>query len=243
MRLDNQVALVTGAGSGIGRAIALLLAELGASVGVNDLVEDLASEVSQEVRQCGARALPIPGDISKAGTANEAVRAVVQSLGRLDLLVNNAAHAVDLAPFAEMSLDDVAQSMSSFYASLHMIRAALPFLEDGARIVNITSIAAATGGELMSVYGASKAALEGLSRGLAKELATTGITVNCVAPGLIDTPRQRSRPPALAERRLGRVPMGRAGSTSEVAWAVAFLCSRASSYITGETIPVDGGRP
>lgn len=243
MRLDGQVALVTGAGSGIGRATALLLAELGASVGVNDLVEDRASGVSEEIRRHGARALTLSGDISDPAAANDAVRAVVQGLGRLDLLVNNAAHPVDLTPFAELTPDDITKSMSSFYASLHMIRAALPFLEDGARIVNITSIAAARGGNLMSVYGAAKAALEGLSRGLAKELATAGITVNCVAPGLIDTPRQRSRAAAVVERRLAAVPMGRAGSSAEVAWVVAFLCSRTSSYITGETIPVDGGRP
>lgn len=242
-RLDGRTAFVTGAGSGIGAAIAVRLAEAGCSVAVNDIDPHRAKDVTDQLARAGATALAVPGDVADAIQSQEAVTRAVDEMGTIDILVNNAASWVDLKPLWDLSSNDIDASMSSFYAALYTIRAALPHLDQGGRIVNITSIAATVGGYQMSVYGAAKAAIHGLTAGLAKELAPREITINSVAPGLIDTPRQRTRPPETVAKRTRSVPLGRAGTADEVAYAVVFLASAESAYITGEVIAVDGGRP
>lgn len=241
--LSGLVCLVTGAGSGIGRATAGVLVRQGATVVVNDIDPASAADSAAET---GARSLPgAIGDVTRSAAAADVIAAVVAAHGRIDVLVNNAAAPVPLARFAEIDPGDWPRHMSSMHATLNCTRAALPHMtaQGWGRVVNVTSIAGAVGVSEMVLYGAGKGAIHAFSIGLGKELAASGITVNCVAPGTVDTPRQRARDPQERAARMGRVPMGRFAEPDEIGAAVAFLASREAAYISGEILFVDGGRP
>lgn len=241
--LSGLVCLVTGAGSGIGRATAGVLSRQGATVVVNDIDAQRAAETADE---SGAQLLSgAIGDVTQTAVAADVVAAVMAEFGPIDILVNNAAAPVPLARFADIDPDDWPRHMSSMHATLNCTRAALPHMtaQGWGRVVNITSIAGSVGVSEMVLYGAGKGAIHAFSIGLGKEVAASGVTVNCVAPGSVDTPRQRARDPQERAARMNRVPMGRFAEPDEIGAAVAFLASREAGYISGEIVYVDGGRP
>lgn len=238
--LTNRVALVTGASRGIGKATALAFARAGAAVAVNYRArpEEAASVVAQ-IQQNGGRAAAIAADVALAGAVEGMVREAELRLGPIDILVNNAGIA------AIRGLDDITEADFDRAIAINLksaflcIQAVLPGMRarKWGRIVNISSIGARTGSPSVSIaYGAAKAGLEGMTRAYALRLAREGVTVNAVAPGLVDTEMGQ---PLIAAGVPARIPVGRPGTGEEIAQAVMLLVGDA--YITGQTLAVNGG--
>lgn len=242
--LDGQWAIVTGATTGIGRATALRLAEMGANVAIHyHSQKQAADELMARLREMGVETRAAQGDF----TDRQAVFRVIGELGAegIDVLVQNAGSLIQRYAVDEMPLeywDEVlALNLSSAFWT---VRAALPHLREGARIVTMSSIAAYNGGGFGAfAYAAAKGGVISLTRGLAKALAPRGIRVNAVAPGTIDTPYHEkfSRPQDLAQLA-GRIPLGRLGTADECAQVIGFLAGPQSSYVTGEVVAIHGGQ-
>lgn len=242
--LTGKVALVTGASRGIGRAIALRLAGLGARVAVNyNSSADGAARVVEDIQRNGGTAFAIQGDVSKLEEAQRVVKATTDAFGRLDILVNNAGTTRDtlLALMKEDDFDHVIATdlKSVFNCSKAVLR---PMLKQRyGRIVNISSVAGIVGNPGQTNYSAAKAGIIGFTKAMAKEYASKGIAVNAVAPGYIPTDLTNVLPAEVKEGIVKFVALGRFGTCEEVADAVAFLASDRASYITGQTLAVDGG--
>jgi 3-oxoacyl-[acyl-carrier protein] reductase len=237
--LTNRVALVTGASRGIGRAIALALANAGAAVAVNyHEREPLAAEVVDIIRTGGRRAIAVSADVSSRRAVEAMARRVEAELGPIDVLINNAGVAT-VRGLDDLTEDDFDRAIAINLKSAFLCTSAvLPGMraKRWGRIVNISSVAARGGGAIGVHYNASKAGLEGLTRGYASRLAAEGVTVNAVAPGLIDT--EMAAP--LKQAGAGaRIPVGRFGLADEVAHAVLMVVGNA--FMTGQTIAVNGG--
>lgn len=236
--LSKRVALVTGGSRGIGRAVALALAEAGADVAVNFRDRaDQAKEVVEAIRASGRRAIAVGGDVSQGAAVAELVRKAGAELGPIDVLVNNAGIAAvrGLDDLTEAEFDQtLAVNLKSAFLST---QAVLPHMraQHWGRIVNISSVAARIGGAVGVHYNASKAGLEGLTRGYAARLVKEGVTVNAVAPGPVDT--DMAEP--LRERFAQIVPLGRLGAATEIAQAVLMVVGNA--YMTGQTVELSGG--
>jgi 3-oxoacyl-[acyl-carrier protein] reductase len=238
--LKNRVALVTGASRGIGKAIALALADAGATVAVNYRERrDEAEAVADTIRKRGGHSAAFGGDVSQRATVQSMVRDVEQRLGPIDILVNNAGMAavrsVDEITEEDFDRDIAVNLKSSFLCT----QAALPGMRARrwGRVVNISSIGARIGAGSVSVaYAASKAGIEGLTRAYALRLAPEGVTVNAIAPGLIDTSMGK---PLLDAGVAARIPVGRAGRGDEIAQAVLLLVR--NGFMTGQTVAVNGG--
>jgi 3-oxoacyl-[acyl-carrier protein] reductase len=239
--LAGRAALVTGASRNIGRAIAYALARRGADVAVHVAHDEAAGqETASLVREAGAEAVVLAGDLGEPGTAGRVVAGAADALGRLDIVVNNAAIRPEAA-FAELSFEDWRRVMAVGLDAVFLVsQAALPHLlrSDNAAIVNIGGLTGHTGAPHRPHVIAAKAGVVGLSKALAHELSPQGITVNVVSPGLIETARAGAAPKHHGSRSN---LVGRRGLPEEVAEAVAFLCSPAARYITGETLHVNGG--
>ncbi len=243
--LTGRVALVTGAGQGIGRATALRLAEAGAIVAVADIVPERAQAVADDVTHAGSMGMAVPLDVTNARAVQEAVKRVEGSLGRVDILVNNAARwrvklFKDIAPDEYQSEIDII-----LYGSLYCSRAVLDGMieQRSGRIVNIISDAGRVGEPFLSVYSAAKAGLAGFTKSLAKEVGRYGITVNGVAPGTTETPgaeefiTRAGGVEALAKA----YPLRRIGQPDDIANAVLFFASDLSGWVTGQILSVSGG--
>ncbi|TMG30658.1 MAG: 3-oxoacyl-ACP reductase FabG [Chloroflexi bacterium] len=245
--LTAQRAIVTGASTGIGRAIAVALSRAGADVAVHyGSSRKEADETARAVESHGRRAVLVQADFRDPTAAGKAVEAAVQALGApIDILVNNAGSLVGRSAVEEMDAElwqeVIALNLSSvFFAT----KAALPYLGDGARIVNVSSVAARHGGGPGAfAYAAAKGGVMTLTRGLAKELASRNIRVNAIAPGVIETPfhDKFSTPEQLETFRKG-IPLGRLGTSEECAGAVLYLVSPLASYVTGQSIDINGGQ-
>ncbi len=239
--LKGKVAVVTGASRGIGAAIAGMLAALGADLALIYAGNDaLAEAVAADCRALGVRAETYRCDVSDGDAVKETVAKIKAALGSVQLLVNNAGITRDglVATMKEADFDAVLDT--NLKGAFHMIRYCSGLMIRGryGRIVNISSVAGLMGNPGQANYAAAKAGLIGLTKTAAKELASRGITVNAVAPGLIDTDMTRNL--SLAEDALkAAIPLGRAGKPEEVAEAVAFLLQ--ADYITGEVLRIDGG--
>jgi len=244
MALHEQVAVVTGASRGIGRATALELAALGARVLVNyHSSAAAADEVVAAIVRAGGDAIVHQADVCDPDAARALVEAALARWGRLDILVNNAGITAD-APFFRLKPEQWHKVIETDLTAVFLCcQAALPAMRARSygRIINIGSLAGLAGNVGQANYAAAKAGLVGLSRALAREAATDGITVNVVAPGYIETDLVDTISPALREWALGAIAMHRFGTPDEVAAAVGFLASPRSSYITGHVLTIDGG--
>jgi 3-oxoacyl-[acyl-carrier protein] reductase len=245
--LTGQRAIVTGASTGIGRATAKALAGAGADVAIHyGSSRKEAEETARAVESQGRRAFLVQADFRDPTAAGKAVEAAVQALGApIDILVNNAGSLVGRSAVEEMDAElwqeVIALNLSSvFFAT----KAALPHLGHGARIVNVSSIAARHGGGPGAfAYAAAKGGVMTLTRGLAKELASRNIRVNSIAPGVIETPfHDKFSTPELLETLRKGIPLGRLGTSEECAGAVLYLVSPLASYITGQSIDINGGQ-
>jgi 3-oxoacyl-[acyl-carrier protein] reductase len=246
--LQGKVALVTGAGGGIGRATALDLATRGARVAVHyRRSREGAEEVVCIIRKSGGDAAAFPADVTAAGEIRTMVSAVEERFGRIDVLVNNAGDLIERRTLAAIDEELIRRVLDvNVTSAVLCAQAVAPGMIErrAGTIVNMSSLAAHNGGGPGAlIYAAAKAAVIAVTKGLARELAPHGIRVNCVSPGLIGetefhgrfTPREAF---AATEKT---VPLGRAGTPAEVAHVIAFLASGAASYLTGETIEINGG--
>jgi len=241
--LTGKSAIVTGAGRGIGRAIAGRLAGLGCRVVINNLSADRNATVVEELRAAGAEAIGVVGDVSLPAVAEECVKRCLEAFERLDILVNNAGVTRD-GLIARMDDEQWHQVLEvNLTGAFNLIRAATrPMMRQrSGRIINITSVVGRIGNAGQANYAASKAGLIGLTKAVARELASRGVTVNAVAPGFIDEGMTADLSEELRTAMKQQIPLSRFGSADEVAAVVAFLASDAAGYLTGQTVSVDGG--
>jgi len=244
-RLTDRVALITGGDSGIGRAIALAFAREGADVVVSYLEEHKdAEETTRVVEESGRKAIAIAGDISEPDHCHALVERTVAELGRIDILVNNAAWQSKHESFLEIGADDVEQAFrTNLFPLFHLCQAAVPHMEEGAAIINTTSIQAYDPSPALLHYATTKGAIVTFTKGLSKELVEKGIRVNAVAPGPVWTPLIVMSFDSEDSKEFGKDnPMGRAAQPVELSPAYVFLASDDSRFITGEVIGVTGGK-
>jgi 3-oxoacyl-[acyl-carrier protein] reductase len=241
--LTGKVAVITGAGRNIGRAIALTLAEGGASIVVNARSNRAEAEAAaREIESTGGKALVHIGDVADASAVQAMADAATKQLGRLDILVNNAALRRE-KPFAEMSYAEWREIMDvTLDGAFHCVKACLPALKQSGSgtIVNIGGLSAHTGAKDRAHVVTAKAGIIGFTRALAHDLADDGITVNCVVPGLVGTPRLKDKPEP-AHHAVHQTITGERGRPEDVASAVRFLCGPGARYITGQAIHSNGG--
>ena len=241
--LEGKVAIVTGAGRNIGRAIALALADGGASILVNvRSTRADADAVAREIEAMGRKALVHIGDVADAAQVQAMADLAVKHFGRLDILVNNAALRRE-KPFAEMSYAEWREIMNvTLDGAFHCVKACLPNLKKSGAgtIVNIGGLSAHTGARDRAHVVTAKAGIVGFTRALAHDLAADGITVNCVVPGLIGTPRPKNTPEP-AHHLIHQTITGERGHPEDVAAAVRFLCGPGARYINGQAIHSNGG--
>lgn len=241
--LTGKVAIVTGAGRNIGRAIALALADAGASILVNARSNRAeADAVAREIEASGGKALVHIGDVADAKAVQAMVDAAVKHFGRVDILVNNAALRRE-KPFAEMDYADWREIMNvTLDGTFHCVKACLPVLRKSGTgtIVNIGGLSAHTGAKGRAHVVTAKAGIVGFTRALAHDLADDGITVNCVVPGLIGTPRPKDKPEP-AHHLTHQTITGERGRPEDIAATVRFLCGPAARYINGQAIHANGG--
>lgn len=243
MSLQGKVAVVTGGARGIGRAISLRLARDGAAVSVWDLRADGVHETVDEIRQAGGQAMSCVGDAANASEVTRCANETREAFGPIHILVNNAG-IVGFDRFLTITEEMWDRMMQvnmkgPFLCSKEIIPDMLA--AKWGRIINISSSSAQTGAASMSHYVASKGGVIGLTKGLAIEFASTGITVNNVPPGFVDTPMLRESPVNMDTYAQG-MPMKRSGQPEDIAAAVAYLASEDANYVTGQTLSVNGGR-
>lgn len=242
--LEGKTALVTGGTRGIGRAISLHLAADGADIAIFATRENEASAaVLQEIEAMGRKAAFFTCNVADADAVNAAVGSVIETFGKIDILVNNAGITRDML-LLQMKEEDFDQVMDvNLKGSFHMVKACIrPFVKQrSGRIINISSVVGMMGNAGQVNYAASKAGIIGLTKSIAKEYASKGITCNAVAPGYIQTEMTEALSEQAAQTILNQVPVKRYGTPEDVAGAVTFLAQDTTSYITGEVIKVDGG--
>lgn len=247
MSVDGKVAIVTGAGDGIGFAIARTLASQGASVVVADISEQSGARAAAAITSAGGKAMSLPTDVADESRVKHTVEQTVATYGRVDILVNNAGvvgHLMVVDMDREVWDRQIAVQLTGpFLMSKHVARHMID-RGGGGRIVNISSVSAVMGRMKLAAHCASKGGLTMLTKVLAMELGQHQVTVNAVAPGLIDVPSQRDEQnlsSSYKTRYLEELPLGRIGQPDDIAQTVLFLCSSAAAWITGQLYLVDGG--
>ncbi len=242
--LSGKVALVTGASRGIGSVVAIRLAQAGAKVGVNfHASSELATAVVDKINEAGGEAFLVGGDVSQEDKAEAVIKQLVEHFGSIDILVNNAGINIDQL-LIRMKTEDFDSVMNvnlrgafpcTRFAMTHMIR------QRSGRVINMSSVVGLSGNPGQANYAAAKAGLVGLTKAVAREVASRNVTVNALAPGYIVTSMVEEIPEDKQDQILARIPMGRFGTPEDVAEAVVFLSSDGASYITGQVLTIDGG--
>ena len=242
--LSGQVALVTGGGRGIGRAVSLQLASMGAAVAVNySRSADAANEVVSEIEKAGGKAIAVCFDVADEASVDAGFKEIVGALGGLDILVNNAGIALD-SLILRMKADDWRRTIDvnlsgSFFCSKAASKLMLKARRG--RIINISSVIGEMGNAGQSAYSASKSGIFGLTKSLARELGSRGITVNAITPGFIVTDMTSGMTEEQVAALVAGIPLGKLGQPEDVAELVGFLASPQAGYITGEIVAVNGG--
>lgn len=243
MSLQGKVALVTGASRGIGQAIALELGRMGATVVGTATSESGAQKISEYLKESGIQGSGMVLDVSNDESVTAVVEAIQKESGAPAIVVNNAGITRDnllMRMKDDEWFDVVNTNLNSLYRLSKAVLRGMTKARWG-RIINIGSVVGAMGNAGQTNYAAAKAGLEGFTRALAREVGSRAITVNAVAPGFIDTDMTRELPEAQREALLGQIPLGRLGQAEEIAKVVAFLASEGAAYVTGATVPVNGG--
>lgn len=242
--VEGKVALVTGASRGIGRSIALALASAGADVVVNYAgSETAAKETAEAIEAMGRRAITVQANVGKSDEAEQLVKTALEQFGRIDILVNNAGITRDnlIMRMKEEEFDQVIETnLKGVFNCLKSVTRPMMKQRSG-RIINISSVVGVMGNPGQSNYVAAKAGVIGLTKASARELASRGITVNCVAPGFIETEMTDVLPEETRAELMKSIPLARLGAPEDVAKAVLFLASDDANYMTGQTLHVDGG--
>ena len=241
---DGRVALVTGAGSGIGRVIALAFAGRGAAVVAADIDEPGVVETVRQIEVAGGRALPVVADVTDEGDVERMVASTVATFGRLDFASNNAGIEGPRGTVAELPKDGWERVLAvNLTGTFLCMRAELRQMvaQGSGAIVNTASAAGLVGAPQMAPYAASKSGIIGLTRTAAVEVASLGVRVNAVAPGLVDAGLTDHAPREFIEAVMAASPIGRMARAEEIAAAVLWLCSDEASFVVGQTLPVDGG--
>jgi NAD(P)-dependent dehydrogenase (short-subunit alcohol dehydrogenase family) len=244
--LRGRTALITGASRGIGRAMAVLFAEQGANVIVTARTSEALADVVDEITTGGGHAVAVPVDVMTDDAGEVLVAQSLAAFGRLDVLVNNAGGNSFMSPVATMRFSGWQKIFAlNLDSTVRIIQAALPSLvaSGNGSIINVSSVTGLRGSPLMAHYGASKAAIISLTQSLAIEVATEGVRVNALVPGWIETDLTEflRADAGVEDTVIGRVPMGRWGTADEIARGALFLASDASSFMTGQSLVIDGG--
>jgi len=243
MSLTGKVALVTGSAQGIGKSIALDLAREGADCIISDVNLELAEKTAEEIRSTGRKALSVKSNVVDADDVAAMVQAGIDEFGKIDILVNNAGITRDglLMRMKDEDWDQVLNvNLKGAFLCIRAVSRTMMKKRSG-RIINIASIVGAMGNVGQANYVASKAGLIGLTKTVARELASRGVTCNAVAPGFIETAMTQVLADDVKEKLMAQIPMGRLGSTEDVAHAVRYLASDDAAYITGQVLHVNGG--
>ena len=242
-QLTNRVALVTGASRGIGREIARTLASRGARVAAAARTESSLLELAFEMKADGFQVMPLTMDVADGNSVRLGVQTIVQEWGAVDVLVNNAGITRDTLLMRMKEADWRAVMATNLDSVYYLTRQILPLMirKRQGRIINIVSVVGQTGNPGQANYVASKAGVIGITKAIAREVASRGITVNAVAPGYIDTDMTAKLSEKAREAMLGMIPLGRTGTPREVAESVAFLASDEAGYITGHVLNINGG--
>jgi 3-oxoacyl-[acyl-carrier protein] reductase len=239
----RRCAIVTGGGRGIGRAICLKLAQRGADIAVADVLEADASETAKQIGEMGHRSMSVTCDVSKPQDVSRMFDTVVAELGGVHILVNNAGITRDnlIMRMSDEEWNDVLGVNLTGAFNCCRVASKIFMKQRFGRIVNITSVVGIMGNAGQANYCASKAGVIGLTKSIARELATRNVTANAIAPGYIDTDMTKALPEKAQTALLSMVPLGRAGTVEDVANFVAFLVSDDADYVTGQVVNVDGG--
>ncbi|MHB0913768.1 MAG: 3-oxoacyl-[acyl-carrier-protein] reductase [Armatimonadota bacterium] len=246
MKLEGKVAIVTGAGregKGIGRYVALALAEAGADIVIADFVADSAEAVAAEVKKLGRKALAVSANVADPADCEAMVKKALDEFGKIDILVNNAGITRDalIMRMSEGDWDSVIDTNLKGTFNCTKAVAKSMMKQRSGKIVNMASVMGKIGNVGQANYSASKAGVIALTKTTARELGSRGINVNAVAPGFIQTAMTEELSESVRENIAGQIPLARLGTSEDVAKLVRFLCTDDSSYITGQTINVDGG--
>ena len=244
-RFAGKVAIITGSGTGIGFAIALKLGKEGARIMIVDQDKKLAQDASAKLNSVGIESLLQVGDVGDYSTGKEAGETAVNEWGQIDILVNNAGIAGGVGSIWELPVEEMDKVYRTNLRGVYLFcNQIIPYMlnRNYGRIINVASIAGKEGNPRMVPYSASKAAVIGLTKSVGKELATTGITVNCITPAVIRTRMVENLTPKQVEYMVERIPMGRTGDPEEIASLVTWLSSEECSFSTGAVFDISGGR-
>lgn len=240
--LSNRVAIVTGGTRGIGYGIAKILHDSGAHVAITGRSQD---ECNEKAKSIGERAKGFALEVTRPEMVKDVFGRVAQAFGKIHILVNNAGVAGRPEPVSDISAETWKNILSvNLDGAFYCTQAVLPFMarEKWGRIVNVASVAGKEGNPMMAPYSAAKAGLIGLTKSVGKEVAKTGVLVNCITPGVIETELTKAIPEHLLKMQIDKMPIGRAGQVSEVAEMTLWLCSEKCSFSTGAVFDLSGGR-